>query len=79
MMTSSKTGLLLTIVVVFVVVGLVGYGLHFLISQLVRTVQNTKARDEEEQAEQAEAEEQHNSDAAIASTEPPAQTAAVNN
>ncbi|ATY66067.1 ubiquinone biosynthesis methyltransferase coq5 [Cordyceps militaris] len=55
-MTSSKTGLLLTILGVFVVVGLAGFGLRFLITKLVNTVQTTKARDEEE-AQQQEANE----------------------
>lgn len=72
-MTSSKTGLLLTILGVFVVVGLAGFGLRFLITKLVNTVQTTKARDEEE-AQQQEANEPASSEAATTSSnEPPAE------
>ncbi len=68
-MTTSKTGLLVTILVVLVVVALVGFGLRFLINRLVHTVQAKRARDEEE-AEEEDAE--ADSEAATAfSAEPP--------
>lgn len=55
-MTSSRNGLIVTILVVLIVVGITGYGLWFLISKLAHVVQKTRENDAEE-AERAEAEE----------------------
>lgn len=66
-MTSSKNGLVITIVVVFAVVAGVGFGLKFLIGQLSQVIQKTR---DEEEAQTEEASNNATADSEAAPAEP---------